>query len=826
MVDFLTRNLVDRRVLLVASYRTDEVVRDRRLRRLVSELGRHGRAVELELAGLSREETAHLLTGILGARPEWTLIDAVQSRSGGNPFFAEELIEARNTPTLPASLRNVVMLRIDRLSAHAREIVGMIAAGGNAIEHRLLVEAAGMEPAELDAAVAEAVSQQVLVADQADGSLRFRHALLREAVHESLLPGERARMHKALAVALTSRPELGAAAPGHAVFELAEHWWEAREWAEAAAACRVAGEHAASLFAMPEAYLYFERALAAIEREGGSEPPVDLLLCTADAAYLSSEPRRSVDLVFAGIEMLAGRDDERALATCYAMLARNAWAAGDANTAIDALRQGAEVLPAEPTAALAGILAEEARILMLTSHYEAAREKCREALDIARAARARVDEGSVLITLGVCVAAREDLDRGVAAIREGISIAQELGNPDQINRGFANLTHVLLHGSRLQEVVQLLFDDDAVLDDAVLDDVDGVRLSAAGENCADALVRMGRFEEADRVMSRMSERGVGSCVFGPNGVRALIALRTGRLDDAERYLKQAEQLSAGINTVQVEGALRTMFAELHLERRNPAAATTEIEGALAIAAGTEEAGYAADMCVLGVRALVDDHEQAGARDRQSSLEKVQRRVSGLVEEADSLAETSRLRGSTGLPRLHALVAQCHAEASRLSGSSPEAWRAAALGWDSCGEPYPAVYCRWREAEALLAHRGERQRAVRCVQEAWRTSVRIGAPLLRDRLERLAVRARIALDAVGVDEESSIGRDLGLTPREVEVLAQLAMGHTDRQIADELFISRKTASVHVSNLLRKLDVPSRVEAGKIGQQLMVKLATPD
>jgi DNA-binding NarL/FixJ family response regulator len=154
---------------------------------------------------------------------------------------------------------------------------------------------------------------------------------------------------------------------------------------------------------------------------------------------------------------------------------------------------------------------------------------------------------------------------------------------------------------------------------------------------------------------------------------------------------------------------------------------------------------------------------------------------------------------------------------------PQLWRAAAALWDVAHEAYPAAYCRWREAEFLLGARRDRKRAVESAQAAWRSAVHMGAPLLRARVERLAERARITLapaEPTTVSAARSVAEDLGLTPREVEVLAQLAKGRTDRQIAEELFISKKTASVHVSNLLRKLDAANRIEAAEIGQRLVL------
>jgi len=783
------------------------------LRRLVSELGRHGRAFDLELGGLDRDETGHLLAGILHAPPDWALVDAVQSRSGGNPFFAEELVAARHATTLPASLRRVVMMRIERLSDAARHVVAVAAASGASAQYRLLSAASRLEPDEIDAAIAEAVDHQVLVSDAANGSFRFRHALLREAVYDSLLPGERSRLHKALAAALTSKPEFGAFGSGHAAFELADHWWEGAEWAEASSACARAGEFAAAVFAMPEARGYFERALTAAERLG-KHPPVDLLMKAADAAYLDSENGRSIELVRQAIDVLDADADPRTVATCYTMLGRNAWAGGESRLAIEALRHGASVLPAdEPTVQLAGILAEEARILMLTSHYEAGEAKCDEAISTARATGARLEECHALITAGCCIASRGDIESGLTMLQDGLRIAEELGNLDQLNRAYVNIGHVLGQASRLTEAADLV-----LAGASSISEIDSVRLSAAGQNAAEALIRLGRLDEADELLCRMVDRGIGSCVFGPNGVRAIMALRSGRFDDATRFLAAAEELSAGLATVQVAGQLRMLYADLYLERAEPAAAIAEIERALSIAAGTEDADFRSEMCALGVRAAVDDFEQARLRGRRVDAEKVQRRVAELLEQADEVVEWRRARRYPCSLRTLAFVAQCRAEASRLGAPQPELWRDAAAQWAVAGEPYPETYCRWREAEGLLSGRGERQRAVACVQEAWRTTVKLGAPNLQNRLERLAARARITLDVRETDgKPSTVAEDLGLTAREVEVLAQLAKGRTDRQIAEELFISKKTASVHVSNLLRKLDAGNRIEAGEIGQR---------
>jgi DNA-binding CsgD family transcriptional regulator len=217
-----------------------------------------------------------------------------------------------------------------------------------------------------------------------------------------------------------------------------------------------------------------------------------------------------------------------------------------------------------------------------------------------------------------------------------------------------------------------------------------------------------------------------------------------------------------------------------------------------------------------VCALADQLDEARARGRRFDIDKARLLASGFLQEARRMVTTPRERGGGCAPRARAFAATCEAERSRLDTSDPQRWAEATIEWDRAGEPHPAAYCRWREAEALLERRTGRARADECLQQAWWASVSLGALPLQERTESLAQRARIPLRDAPETPASTVATDLGLTPREVEVLGQLAAGRTDREIADALFISKKTVSVHVSNLLRKLDVTNRVEAGRIGQ----------
>jgi DNA-binding CsgD family transcriptional regulator len=163
----------------------------------------------------------------------------------------------------------------------------------------------------------------------------------------------------------------------------------------------------------------------------------------------------------------------------------------------------------------------------------------------------------------------------------------------------------------------------------------------------------------------------------------------------------------------------------------------------------------------------------------------------------------------------ALATQCEAEAGRLTGDSdPGAWARSVAAWEALAMPYPAAYGRWRQAEALLARDPARERARELLASAHDTAVALGAVPLRDGIRRLARRARLTAGeppATAAPLKLEAPGETELTAREREVLELVAAGRSNRQIAETLYITEKTASVHVSNILRKLGVASRGEA---------------
>jgi DNA-binding NarL/FixJ family response regulator len=174
----------------------------------------------------------------------------------------------------------------------------------------------------------------------------------------------------------------------------------------------------------------------------------------------------------------------------------------------------------------------------------------------------------------------------------------------------------------------------------------------------------------------------------------------------------------------------------------------------------------------------------------------------------------------GGPDSAAHFAHAAAAVTLLDVSDVEAWAEAARCWELLADPYWQAAAGVREAEAAAAT-GATARAADALREAHRLAASLPSEALLDDVEAVSKRTRLSVEApVARVLETSAIEQLGLTAREAEVLSLVAAGQTNRQIGEALFVSEKTASVHVSNILRKLGVTSRVDAAAVAQRLGV------
>jgi DNA-binding CsgD family transcriptional regulator len=828
LLGFLVRGLRRSGLLLVLTYRTDELHRRHPLRPFLAELERIGWVERVELRRFDRPELVVQLTGILDESPNEVLVDEVFERAQGNPFFAEELVAASVAGLggeLPPTLRDTLMARVELLPDRTQHVLRVAATAGRSVEHDVLATVAGLPDEELFDALREAISAHVLVSDNQREAYAFRHALVQEAVYGDLLPGERGRLHAAYAATLAAREDCGGCDQAAAAAELAHHWYAAHDLERALPAAVTAGLAAEGVYAYAEAQRQFERALELWERvpaahRGLGLDRVDLLARAAESAFRIASSDRAIALVRAALkEVDAEREPLRAgvLTARQAHFLRHSGKPG----AFEAYNEAVRLVPSEPpTPERAQVLASLGQALMLKPMFEEARAVCEETIAVARAAGARMAEGHARNTLGVVLAHLSDPAAGLAHLEEALRIAQDLHerhgvDVDDVLRAYANLCDLLDLTGELERAAALAQRGVEEARQHGLERSFGAWFTA---DAAAVLIKLGRWDEARKRLHAALPRMTLGGLAAINLHQALATLEVGRgeLDRAVRHLGDAVRLfekvfvgAQHIGPLYREQALAAIWRARHPEAR------AAVGTALAACLGVDGARFAASVYPVGLRAEADAAERA--RDRHDrDAEADARRV------AAELLDGARALVTPWGPEFDAHLATCEAEWTRVVGEpEPERWRSAVEAWDKAGQPYPAAYGRWRLAEALLAGGADREQAERAARDAYATAVRLGARPLRAELEQLARRGRLALTGEAARDEpaaASSGEQLGLTPRELEVLRLVTDGRSNRQIAEELFISVKTASVHVSNILAKLGVGSRVEAAAVAHRL--------
>jgi DNA-binding CsgD family transcriptional regulator/tetratricopeptide (TPR) repeat protein len=809
LVVFLAHNLDDRRILVLGTYRADELTSAERVRRLADGVRRSGSALILELGPLDDAELAALVEARAGGHPRRALADAVVARSAGNPFFAEELLAATDEGggELPRGLRDLLLQRVRQLDEPTQALLRLAAAAGRDVGYPLLRGVAALPEREVRESLRRAVEIGVLVADQATGTFRFRHALLAEAVYGTILPGEREEIHARLAEQLARSGTATAA-------ELAPHWAAAGRHSKALAASVRAAREAEAIFGLAEAFAHLERALALWDTvpDAAQLAGLDLAaLCVwaADRASQVGASLRAVELAERAIE-LVGPNEPRRAAVLHVRRGEYLYEVGRNDAALAELERAVELAPTEPpsrerTYALASL----AGGLMVAWRHAESLAIAEEALTLARAVGAAEAEVRAVTVIGMDLAYLGRGEEGLRYLHKSMRLAEEIGDHWGLERVYINFTDALTMLGRPRE--------SARLGHAGLEAMRrlGIGSPLIAANSVEALLASGDWDEADR-LSAAALRGMSSSFpYALLIVRALIETERGELDAARTHLEAAS------NTLREDrglGLYDVWVAELAVWERRWADAEAAIEKALEYARDPAAAQVRVQVCAKGLRLHADLAGLARARrDARAAREQL-----GRAEELVAAARIAAAEAAQIAPNAAGWLAQAEAEHGRSRGESrPEAWGTAAEAWDRLESPPRAAYCRWRQAEALVGAGAPRTEASAPLREAHAVASRLGArPLLRE-LELLAERARLdptIPDRAPASESDALRDVLGLTPRESEVLALVARGLTNREIADELVISVKTAGVHVSHILRKLDAPNRVEAAAIAQRV--------
>jgi len=839
------------RLVILGTYRTDDLHRRHPLRPFLAELERLRTVQRLELTRFGRSEVAEQLAGILAAAPEDALVSRIHRRSEGNPFFVEELAVSHQQGCrgLSESLRDLLLVRVEKLPEQTQRILRVLASGGSSVEHALLAAVLDdLTPDQLLTALRCAVEENIVRATADGEGYRFRHALVREAVDDDLLPGESTAFCLRYAEVLAAHPELVPADQRAA--RLARYWHCAGVAERALPAALDAARAARCRNAFAEQLQMLDRALELWPRVpeealGGlrahdyaetypactcTDPAhdhgrlyyLDVLAEAVVAARLCGEREHGFALTKRALEIIDEAQDPLRAAWFWGQRARllGALGRGDGREQLDHARALAETRP--PSAVLAELLSRLGACDMVDWPGPEGLRTAERAVAIAREAGTQLVElhsrcirASIKIMLG-------EGEEGLPELRAVLAEARAHGDPDLVSRAYVNLSDALEGLGRSEEAAEVAAAGVDWVRGNGLRVIQGALLIG---NQVEPLIALGRLAEAEAHLAEVGP-GEGSSkeVRFLHRLRAELALRRGDHATAEALLEAALEDTPA--PAPAQSLLPIQHARIRLAGRQGRYA--EARALVTELLDTRPAilRYARYSRPLLTEAVALEADARGLpaldADRPRVLERIAAVAAGLPADWPAArgwaalfdAELARARGESGSER-----------------SLPELFREAARLLEPVGHPVPTATALLRAAEAEAA-RGERAEAGRLLLRAAHWARRSGDVRLVRETELLAERARLPLAEPRGSEGAARSRApeqrgpgevdavaaLGLTRRERDVLRLLTEGCTNRQIAERLFISLKTASVHVSNILAKLEVATRGEAASVAHRL--------
>ena len=782
-------------LLVVGAYRSDEVPRGHALRRARTALRRARRLDELTVEPLDATETAELAAAVLEAPLSQPLAAAIWDRTQGVPFFVEEIAAAvkasdrvvvdgglqlrdqGNVP-LPDTVRDAVLARVDGLAPETRAALEVAAAMGTVFELDV-VDALGN-----DAGVEAAVTRGLIV-EQPNGRAAFRHALAREAIYAETPWSRRRHLHGELATILGARGAPPEAVAGHAL--------AAGRLEVARLLLLDAGESYCAVHASRDAARVVRRALELWPGNDDEPRRVDALARLGRCLELSGNAAEAVavwrDVV--DLRMLAGQ------------------AAG----AAEAHRELAKVLDllGRPSDALAAHAAAAEGFLASGSDRDAVRERLAVAFNLHELG-AHADAAGALREVQALAASLEDEELRLMALAfEGVEHAR-LG---RVEEGLALAQEALalaLAGGYPEAGGEAYWSNAAIL-------------LAAGDYASARTT----LEQAVEFCAQTGEEGIqrfcASClsyVLWRTGAwdRAVEIAQAVRADDAEDAFTRA-YASVTLGSVEV--------ARGHARRARPLLASA---GAYLARAGLPPGlAVSLDLALARLEILRGDADAATERchraladaesgqpdTRHTSLLRWASALfadRGLGREARACAAVLGTVAATyPHPESHAAAAAALGEVALLDGDAAGAASYFGRAVDLMRElelPFEEAQLQLRAAAASAAA-GDRDAAVDRLVAAYRVARRLGA-------QPLAGQTARALEELGERVDERLGRIAaaqtrvgGLTRRELEVVRHVAVGRTNREIAEALHLSPRTVDMHVRNALSKLECRTRTEA---------------
>ncbi len=810
LLSFLFSRPFDSPVAIVASYRSDDLHRRHPLRKVAAEWARIPGVARLQLNPLPADDVRALVHQLHPTPLAEAEVAGIVQRADGNAFFVEELVGAtRLSQTLPDDLAELLLVRLDQLGDEAQQVVRTAAVAGRRVSHELLAASGTLTPAALEIGLRDAIGHNVLVPSRED-TYAFRHALLAEAVYDDLLPGERARLHAAFATALADDRRHGTAA------ELARHARAAHDLATAFDASLRAGDEAMSVGGPDEAARHYETALELVSQPGfPGDIPVDLAALgtrAVDALVISGNPPRALSL---GQSLLKQLPADAPPTWRGQLLVAVASAVQVSETPLDPrtfTAEALELIPVEPSSLRARALHMHARGHYRGDEFASARDSAVEALSMAEALDLPRLGSDVLTTLaGIQREAGGESDEDIeAAIRNVAAVAAEAGAATTEVRAIWLLGR--WHFDRAEfELAREAFERSVRRAEALNQPWSPYALDARFA-CQQVAFMLGDW---DTVLALADLSGqvpppIPEALFSAGRLTVQAARgQTGALAEAPRLRAFWEK----DGSVAITGSPAVI--ELHALAGNRPAALAEHDDLVATLSRLWRDFFHGRVRIAAVTVAALTH---GITDEPADVRaQVATQVATVLEGGETALRQLRELGTEWGPEGAAWARRLHAERLRfgwLSGIAPpteedlvEALRADLAGFEAMGHVYEIARAQTRLAVVL--HAAGDQTGARAVGDLARaTATRLGAQPLLDDL-RAAGRAP--------HRSRASTRDAELTPREQEILALVATGRSNGEIGKQLFISTKTVSVHVSNILAKLGAAGRTEAAAIARR---------
>ncbi len=807
LLGFLFTRVGSEQFALVVSYRSDDLHRRHPLRPVVAEWARLPAVERIHLDPLPPEDVRTLVQA-MHARPLGEAdVASIVSRADGNPFFAEELISAAercdDAQQLPWHLADLLLVRLDGLSDDGRRAVRVAAVAGRRVSHDVLVEVVDLPPERLDTALREAIEAHILELTPSGRGYTFRHALLAEAVYDDLLPGEVVRLHAAYAAVVASRGDRSAA-------ELARHARLSRDYAMAYEASVRAGDEAMSVAAPQEALQHYETALDLRQRLPDPPDTADLLVSLADAAAAAGRAHRGYRFARAALDALDDNAPGETRGKLLYALAVVCIEGERDDEARGATTAALRLVPSAPSPLRARLAALHARLAMVFGLEMESEKWAREAIDIAARLGRPLASSDAETTLAMLQRRRSEPDEVAERLLHTAEQARLHGEPAAEIRSRYNLGSLYLEHGDLRAAEHAYLETWQRAGEVgrpwMLFGVESRALAATVQ------YEQGEWDAALDTLDLTGEQATPLARARLNAVRMMVLV--GRGDphalDAAGGLRQWWQRESLVANASVQATLD----QYGWDGRADDAAALADEAVAVLSPMWQQEWFLGRIrfCALVVIACAAELGTASQTRRDTLVELAGR----FVGEAHTAAEQGVPRGRGLGVEAVAWLARVEAEWARLRwlagvnvpapGEHLGAWQRAVDSF-GYGNEAERARCRTRLAAVL--------RAAGCGAEAAaqadlaRTAARaMGAvPLLAE------IRALGTVPA----SKRAPGGLAALTDRERDVLGLLVAARTNRQIAAQLYISEKTVSVHVSNILAKLDVRSRAEAAALAHR---------